>query len=158
VPRRRLYGAFRLHRSRTLDQWWSKCLRGQIVGMIDDFWQRLITDIGLVGPGRGKGAKYLITPPGYKGKRPDGMSTKSKYHNMTGRLGPFRGVGAIPCGCLHPHLSRSAIGHWSCRPRFAVPEMIGSGRQTASRKSAIRAAYRIASAHGTSLRRLFDRL
>jgi hypothetical protein len=45
---------------------------GSLAGMIDDFWQRPITDIGLVGPDKGKGAKYLITPPGYKGKKPDG--------------------------------------------------------------------------------------
>jgi hypothetical protein len=45
---------------------------GALAGMIDDFWQRPITDIGLVGPDKGKGAKYLITPPGYKGKKPDG--------------------------------------------------------------------------------------
>jgi hypothetical protein len=45
---------------------------GSIAGMIDDFWQRPITDIGLPGPDKGKGAKYLITPPGYKGKNPNG--------------------------------------------------------------------------------------
>jgi hypothetical protein len=45
---------------------------GMLAGMIDDFWQRPITDIGLVGPDKGKGAKYLIIPPGYKGKRPKG--------------------------------------------------------------------------------------
>ena len=45
---------------------------GSIAGMIDDFWQRPITDIGVTGPDKGKGAKYLITPPGYKGKKPDG--------------------------------------------------------------------------------------
>ncbi len=40
---------------------------GKTAGMVDDFWQRPITDIGLAGPDKGKGAKYLITPPGYKG-------------------------------------------------------------------------------------------
>ncbi len=45
---------------------------GSTAGMVDDFWQRPITDIGLPGPDKGKGAKYLITPPGYKGKKPDG--------------------------------------------------------------------------------------
>jgi hypothetical protein len=45
---------------------------GSLAGMIDDFWQRPITDIGLVGPDKGKGAKYLITPPGYKGEKPEG--------------------------------------------------------------------------------------
>ena len=45
---------------------------GMLAGMIDDFWERPITDIGLVGPDKGKGAKYLITPPGYKGEKPKG--------------------------------------------------------------------------------------
>ena len=48
---------------------------GALAGMIDDFWQRPITDIGLVGPDKGKGAKYLITPPGYKGEKPKGYLT-----------------------------------------------------------------------------------
>jgi hypothetical protein len=45
---------------------------GALAGMIDDFWQRPITDIGLPGPDKGKGAKYLITPPGYAGEKPEG--------------------------------------------------------------------------------------
>ena len=45
---------------------------GMLAGMIDDFWERPITDIGLVGPDKDKGAKYLITPPGYKGEKPKG--------------------------------------------------------------------------------------
>ncbi|WP_428353984.1 DUF1254 domain-containing protein [Methyloprofundus sp.] len=45
---------------------------GAIGGMVDDFWQRPVTDIGLAGPDKGKGAKYLITSPGYKGEKPKG--------------------------------------------------------------------------------------
>jgi hypothetical protein len=45
---------------------------GQTAGMVDDFWQRPVTDLGLPGPDKGKGAKYLITPPGYKGEKPKG--------------------------------------------------------------------------------------
>lgn len=45
---------------------------GATAGMVDDFWQRPITDIGLPGPDKGKGAIYLITPPGYDGPKPDG--------------------------------------------------------------------------------------
>lgn len=42
------------------------------LGMIDDFWFRYVTDIGIVGPDKGKGGKYLLLPPGYKGEVPDG--------------------------------------------------------------------------------------
>ncbi|MBN2292592.1 MAG: DUF1254 domain-containing protein [Pirellulales bacterium] len=42
------------------------------LGMIDDFWFRYVTDIGVVGPDKGKGGKYLLLPPGYKGDVPQG--------------------------------------------------------------------------------------
>jgi hypothetical protein len=42
------------------------------LGMIDDFWFRYVTDIGIVGPDKGKGGKYLLLPPGYIGDVPQG--------------------------------------------------------------------------------------
>lgn len=42
------------------------------LGMIDDFWFRYVTDIGIVGPDKGKGGKYLLLPPGYQGEAPAG--------------------------------------------------------------------------------------
>jgi len=47
---------------------------GSIAGMVDDFWQRPVTDLGLPGPDKGKGGKYLITPPGYNKKAPGGYT------------------------------------------------------------------------------------
>ena len=41
-------------------------------GLIDDAWQRPITDIGAAGPDRGEGGRYLIVPPGYDESVPDG--------------------------------------------------------------------------------------
>ena len=52
-------------------------------GILDDFWQRPVPgptidghnfagDVGLAGPDRGEGGKYLLLPPGYKGTTPDG--------------------------------------------------------------------------------------
>jgi len=43
-----------------------------VLGIVDDGWQRWITDIGNTGPDKGKGGKYLLLPPGYKGSVPDG--------------------------------------------------------------------------------------
>ena len=37
---------------------------GAIVGMIDDFWQRSVIDVGLHGPDGPKGGKFLLLPPG----------------------------------------------------------------------------------------------
>ncbi len=56
-------------------------------GILDDFWQRPICsegeingkvwcgDVGLPGPDQGKGGKYLILPPDYKGTPPEGYFT-----------------------------------------------------------------------------------
>ena len=44
---------------------------GAIVGLIDDFWQRSATDVGLPGPDGDKGGKFLLVPPGYKGEVPE---------------------------------------------------------------------------------------
>jgi hypothetical protein len=56
---------------------------GAIAGMVDDFWQRPVTDLGLPGPDKGKGAKYLVLPPGYKGDVPKGYTVvKSPTANI----------------------------------------------------------------------------
>ena len=56
-------------------------------GILDDFWQRPIAsvgeidgrkwagDVGLPGPDRGKGGKYLVLPPDYTGDIPPGYFT-----------------------------------------------------------------------------------
>ena len=43
-----------------------------ITGSIDDAWQTALEDVGPAGVDKGKGGKYLILPPGYKDKPPDG--------------------------------------------------------------------------------------
>ena len=43
-----------------------------IVGSFDVAWQNALADVGPAGADQGKGAKYLLTPPGYKEKAPDG--------------------------------------------------------------------------------------
>jgi hypothetical protein len=42
------------------------------LGAIDTFWFRWVGDVGETGPDKGKGGKYLLLPPGYKGKVPEG--------------------------------------------------------------------------------------
>ena len=64
-------------------------------GILDDFFQRPICsvgeiegqiwcgDVGLPGPDQGKGAKYLILPPDYKGTPPSGYLTyKSRTYGV----------------------------------------------------------------------------
>ncbi|MFD1603347.1 DUF1254 domain-containing protein [Flavobacterium artemisiae] len=43
-----------------------------LTGSLDDGWQTAIEDIGPAGVDKGKGGKYIILPPGYKGKVPSG--------------------------------------------------------------------------------------
>ena len=42
------------------------------LGMLDDSWERWVTDVGVTGPDKGNGGKYLLLPPGHKGAVPDG--------------------------------------------------------------------------------------
>jgi hypothetical protein len=44
----------------------------EVLGPIDDAWFRWVTDVGFTGPDKGKGGKYLLLPPGYKGEVPEG--------------------------------------------------------------------------------------
>ena len=45
---------------------------GSITGSIDDGWQTALEDVGPAGVDMGKGGKYLILPPGYNDKAPEG--------------------------------------------------------------------------------------
>lgn len=45
---------------------------GSITGSIDDAWQCALEDVGPAGMDRGRGGKYLILPPGYREKTPEG--------------------------------------------------------------------------------------
>ncbi|MBX3417228.1 MAG: DUF1254 domain-containing protein [Pirellulaceae bacterium] len=45
---------------------------GAIVGTIMDAWQTPLEDVGPAGADKGQGGKYLILPPGYAEKVPDG--------------------------------------------------------------------------------------
>ncbi len=44
----------------------------KVLGLIDDFWYRWVADVGITGPDKGAGGKYLILPPGYNGGLPEG--------------------------------------------------------------------------------------
>jgi len=47
----------------------------RVLGVVDDGWQRYITDLGNAGPDRGAGGRYLILPPDYDGPVPEGYFT-----------------------------------------------------------------------------------
>ena len=43
-----------------------------MLGFLNDGWQRFAGNMGVTGPDRGKGGKYLVLPPGYSGPVPEG--------------------------------------------------------------------------------------
>ncbi len=44
----------------------------KFLGAVQDAWFRWVIDLGVPGPDRGEGGKYLIVPPDYNGQLPDG--------------------------------------------------------------------------------------
>jgi hypothetical protein len=45
---------------------------GLMAGMVMDGWQRVLEDLGVIGPDKGEGGKYLILPPGHEMVKPEG--------------------------------------------------------------------------------------
>jgi len=54
-----------------------------MLGAFNDAWFRYMQDIGPAGPDKGKGGKYLVLPPDYKSKVPDGYHiVRSKTYRV----------------------------------------------------------------------------
>jgi hypothetical protein len=55
-----------------------------MLGFIDDAWFRFITNMGAIGPDKGKGGKYLLLPPDYTDTVPDGyfVVKSDTYNNL----------------------------------------------------------------------------
>lgn len=66
----------------------------QSLCVVDDFWFRYVADMGIAGPDRGVGGRYLFLPPGYDGEVPDGYFTyrTPTYTNFV----VLRALGGVP--------------------------------------------------------------
>src|SRR6202522_2682477 len=65
-----------------------------VLAFLDDSWFQYVTDIGNAGRDKGKGGKYLVLPPGYKGVVPTGyLVAPSRTYNLwlMGRGFPVNG-------------------------------------------------------------------
>ena len=53
-------------------------------GTVNDAFFRFVVDMGMPGPDRGKGGKYLILPPGHEGEEPEGyfVARSPSYINV----------------------------------------------------------------------------
>ena len=73
----------------------------KVLGLIDDMWYHFVTDVGMVGPDKGEGGKYLLLPPGYKGEVPEGyfvvrsatFSVWVRVAHLSGKRRPEAGRG-----------------------------------------------------------------
>ncbi|MFJ1267099.1 DUF1254 domain-containing protein [Legionella lytica] len=66
---------------------------GPYIALVDDHHQRWIVDMGIPGPDRGKGGKYLIVPPNYDKPIPEGYHVA---HSSTYKL--MLAIRALPQG------------------------------------------------------------
>jgi hypothetical protein len=69
--------------------------KNRLYGQIVDAWQITIADVGPAGIDKGKGAKYLLLPPGYSKNIPAGYTpVKSKTNQVGFAFRSVRGPGA----------------------------------------------------------------
>ena len=55
----------------------------KVLGAINDIWFRWVIDLGITGPDKGEGGKYLLLPPGYSGQVPTGYHVvRSPTYNL----------------------------------------------------------------------------
>jgi hypothetical protein len=108
----------------------------ELQGILDDFWQRPIPvdggkfagDVGYFGPDGGKGGKFLMLPPGYKGAVPEGYYV---YRSATNNVFVFlRGFFKDPKDLTGPaeHLAKTKIyplGHESAAKPMKYPDASG---------------------------------
>jgi len=55
-----------------------------MLGFLDDAWFRFVSNLGAIGPDKGKGGKYLLLPPDYQGETPEGyfVVNMPTYNNL----------------------------------------------------------------------------
>ena len=61
-----------------------------VLGILNDAHWRFVTDLGLTGPDQGKGGKYLVVPPGYKGALPKRGVLRSEDPHLQPQRHPAR--------------------------------------------------------------------
>lgn len=60
------------------------------LGILDDMYFRYVADMGAAGPDKGKGGKYLVLPPDYKGDVPEGyFVVKSRTYGVWNMMRGF---------------------------------------------------------------------
>lgn len=70
----------------------------KVLGIVDDHWFKYVADVGMGGPDKGKGGKYLFLPPDYKSDTPDGyfVAKSATYGNWVVLRGFLKDGDAAP--------------------------------------------------------------
>ena len=90
---------------------------GGIGGMVNDFWQRPVTDLGLAGPDKGEGAKYLILPPGHKGDVPKGFLV---FNSVTNNI--FIGIRLLDADLKKAAALQAKVGTYALKDSANPPK------------------------------------
>jgi hypothetical protein len=83
-----------------------------VLGLADDHWMRHIIDMGISGPDKGSGGKYVFLPPDYQGQTPDGyFVARSRTFNITCGLRGFtiKGDTRPAVEAFHKHFKLYAL-------------------------------------------------
>lgn len=100
----------------------------KVLGLVNDLWYRWAGDIGFTGPDRGKGGKYLVLPPGYKGTvpagyhviRPGSLSVWVAWRSFVADGSPVAGVDLVKkMTKVYP------LGHTGAPPKLTFVDMSG---------------------------------
>ena len=120
-----------------------------ILGTIDDMWFRWVTDVGLPGPDRGEGGRYLLVGPGYDGPLPDSgfhvSHVRTTRATLIGRAfmidnDPAPAVAAVKAGVpdlpLHARRARAPRSRSFLAGRQPLAGAAGSRRDEVRRRRA----------------------
>ena len=99
-----------------------------VLGLIDDAAFRYLIDVGVGGPDKGKGGKYLFVPPGYEGGIPEGyFVAKSRTFDHWVALRAFvkDGDTATPVKMVKEHLNIYPLSQADNPPAETFHELTG---------------------------------
>ena len=99
-----------------------------VLGILDDGDMRYLSDMGAAGPDKGKGGKYLVLPPGYKGEVPKGyfVVKSTSYVVWNFMRGYVRGSVTNPADVKK-----------GCRKRQEQPEGLSVGEEGQSSEDGV---------------------
>src|SRR5262249_12821390 len=91
-------------------------------GMVMDFWQRPMTDLGQAGPDKGKGGKYLLVGPGQTAPKASGYRVVKVATNNF-----FAGIRVLDPGEDNIAASRKGFRIYPYAERAHPPEQLSRG-------------------------------